>query len=82
MHSKLFVAVRLLSIKSDYSISQPGMDSIIGLVNKLNPNKIDLPKDFYMTKKMVSKLRLSSERIDCCEKGCMLFYKDGIFKKL
>lgn len=76
MHSKLFVAVRLLSIKSDYSISQPGMDSIIGLVNKLNPNKIDLPKDFYMTKKMVSKLRLSSERIDCCEKGCMLFYKD------
>nr|XP_016453702.1 PREDICTED: uncharacterized protein LOC107778035 [Nicotiana tabacum] len=76
MHSKLSVAVRLLSIKSDSSISQAGMDSIISLMNELNPNKIDLPKDFYTTKKLVSKLGLSSERIDCCEKGCMLFYKD------
>ncbi|XP_019228470.1 PREDICTED: uncharacterized protein LOC109209617 [Nicotiana attenuata] len=76
MHSKLSVAVRLLSIKSDSSISQAGMDSIIGLMNELNPNKIDLPKDFYTAKKLVSKLGLSSERIDCCEKGCMLFYKD------
>ena len=25
---------------------------------------------------MVSKLGLSLERIDCCEKGCMLFNKD------
>ncbi|XP_075091894.1 uncharacterized protein LOC107830110 [Nicotiana tabacum] len=76
MHSKLSVAVRLLSIKSDSSISQAGMDSIIGLMNELNMNKIDLPKDFYTAKKLVSKLGLSSERIDCCEKGCMLFYKD------
>ncbi|XP_016434597.1 uncharacterized protein LOC107760959 [Nicotiana tabacum] len=76
MHSKLSVVVRLLSIKSYSSISQAGMDSIIGLVNELNMNKIDLPKDFYTAKKLVSKLGLSSERIDCCEKGCMLFYKD------
>ncbi|XP_059299093.1 uncharacterized protein LOC132051859 isoform X2 [Lycium ferocissimum] len=76
VHSKLSVAVRLLSIKSDFSISQAGMDSIIGLMNELNPNKLDLPKDFYTTKKLVSKLGLSSERIDYCEKGCMLFYKD------
>ncbi|XP_075074775.1 uncharacterized protein LOC142162330 [Nicotiana tabacum] len=76
MHSKLSVAVRLLSIKSDSSIFQAGMDSIIGLMNELNPNKIDLHKDFNTAKKLVSKLGLSSERIDCCEKGCMLFYKD------
>ncbi|XP_019266286.1 PREDICTED: uncharacterized protein LOC109243756 [Nicotiana attenuata] len=76
IHSKLSVAVRLLSIKSDSSISQAGMDSIIDLMNELNPNKIDLPKDFYTAKKLVSKLGLSSERIECSEKGCMLFYKD------
>ncbi|XP_019255192.1 PREDICTED: uncharacterized protein LOC109233784 [Nicotiana attenuata] len=75
-HSKLSVAVRLLSIKLDNSISQAGMDSIIGLMNELNPTKIDLPKDFYTAKKVVSKLGLSSERIDYCEKGCMLFYKE------
>ncbi|XP_070010780.1 uncharacterized protein [Nicotiana sylvestris] len=68
MHSKLSVAVRLLSIKSDSSIFQAGIDSIIGLMNELNPNKIDLHKDFNTAKKLVSKLGLSSERIDCCEK--------------
>nr|XP_016499612.1 PREDICTED: uncharacterized protein LOC107818152 [Nicotiana tabacum] len=52
MHSKLSVAVRLLTIKSDSSISQAGMDSIIGLMNELNPNKVDLPKDFYAAKKI------------------------------
>ncbi|XP_019237604.1 PREDICTED: uncharacterized protein LOC109217792 [Nicotiana attenuata] len=77
VHFKLSVAVRLLSIKADSSISQAGMDSIIGLMNELNPSNIDLPKDFYTTKKLVSKLGLSSERIDCCEKGCILFYKDN-----
>nr|XP_016446420.1 PREDICTED: uncharacterized protein LOC107771546 [Nicotiana tabacum] len=76
VHSKLSIAVRLLSIKSDSSIFQAVMDSIIGLMNELNPSNIDLPKDFYTAKKLVSKLGLSSERIDCCEKGCMLFYKD------
>nr|XP_033516354.1 uncharacterized protein LOC117280718 isoform X2 [Nicotiana tomentosiformis] len=76
MHSKLSFAVRLLSIKSDSSISQAGMDSIIGLMNELNSNKIGLPKDFYTAKKLVYKLGLLSEMIDCCEKGCMLFYKD------
>ncbi|XP_070054431.1 uncharacterized protein [Nicotiana tomentosiformis] len=75
-HSKLSVAVRLLSIKSDSSISQVGMDSIIGLMNELNPTNIGLPKDFYTAKKLVSKLGFSSERIYCCEKSCMLFYKD------
>ncbi|XP_019251018.1 PREDICTED: uncharacterized protein LOC109229932 [Nicotiana attenuata] len=73
---KLSVAVRLLSNKLDNSISQAGMDSIIDLMNELNPTKINLPKDFYTVKKLVFKLDLSSERIDCCEKGCMLFYKD------
>nr|XP_033517647.1 uncharacterized protein LOC104118015 [Nicotiana tomentosiformis] len=76
LHSKLSVVVKLLSIKSDSSIFQAGMDSIIGLINELNLNKIDLPKDFYTTKKLVSKLGLSSERVDYCEKCCMLFYKD------
>nr|XP_009629161.1 uncharacterized protein LOC104119378 [Nicotiana tomentosiformis] len=61
MHSKLSIVVRLLQIKSDSSISQSGMNSIIGLMNEFNH---------------FSKLGRSSERIHCCENGCMLFYKD------
>lgn len=42
-----------------------------------------LPKSFYEAKQLVSKLGLGVKRIDCCVKGCMLFYdnefgvKDG-----
>ncbi|XP_075095203.1 uncharacterized protein LOC142173502 [Nicotiana tabacum] len=76
VHSKLTVVVRLLSIKLDSSIFQAGMDSIIELMNELNPGNIDLLKDFYTAKKFISKLGLSLEIIDYCEKGCILFYTD------
>nr|XP_009770751.1 PREDICTED: uncharacterized protein LOC104221384 [Nicotiana sylvestris] len=73
--SKLSVAVRLLTIKSDWNISQAAMNAIIGLMREVSLN-INLPGDYYKAKKLVSKLGLSSTKIDCCEKGCMLYYKD------
>ncbi|XP_070014701.1 uncharacterized protein [Nicotiana sylvestris] len=75
-HSELSVAVRLLSIKSDWNISQAAMDSFIDLMSELVDPNIKLPGDFYKAKRLVSKLRLSSMGIDCCENGCMLYYKD------
>jgi len=75
-HSELSVAVRLLSIKSDWNISQAAMDSFIDLMSELVDPNIKLPGDFYKAKRLVSKLGLSSMRIDCCEDGCMLYYKD------
>ncbi|XP_070013433.1 uncharacterized protein [Nicotiana sylvestris] len=75
-HSELSVAVRLLSIKSDWNISQAAMDSFIDLMRELVDEEIELPGDFYKAKRLVSKLGLSSMRIDCCEDGCMLYYKD------
>ncbi|XP_070043072.1 uncharacterized protein [Nicotiana tomentosiformis] len=75
MHSELSVAVRLLTIKSDWNISQAGMNAIIGLMSEVS-SSINLPNDYYNAKKLVSKLGLSSTKIDCCENGCMLYYKD------
>ncbi|XP_060182571.1 uncharacterized protein LOC132612291 [Lycium barbarum] len=75
-HSALSVAVRLLSIKSDANISIAGMNAMIELMKELNPN-LDIPDDYYKAKKLVSKLGLSSMKIDCCEKGCMLYYRDN-----
>ncbi|XP_070051176.1 uncharacterized protein [Nicotiana tomentosiformis] len=74
-HSEFSVAVRLLTIKSDWNIFQAGMDAIIGLMSEVSPN-INLPNDYYNAKKLVFKLGLSSTKIDCCENGCMLYYKD------
>ncbi|XP_070010307.1 uncharacterized protein [Nicotiana sylvestris] len=75
-HFELPVAVRLLSIKSDWNISQAAMNSFIDLMSELVDPNIKLPGDFYKAKRLVSKLGLSSIRIDCCEDGCMLYYKD------
>ncbi|XP_070002660.1 uncharacterized protein [Nicotiana sylvestris] len=75
-HSQLSVAVRLLSIKSNWNISQATMDSFIDLMSELVDPNIKLPGDFYKAKRLVSNLGLLSMRIDCCEDGCMLYYKD------
>ncbi|WMV08423.1 hypothetical protein MTR67_001808 [Solanum verrucosum] len=75
-HSKLSVAVRLLSIKSDNNISQGAMDSMIELMKELVDPNVEIPDSYYKANALVSKLGLSSIRIDCCEKGCMLYYKE------
>ncbi|XP_070019797.1 uncharacterized protein [Nicotiana sylvestris] len=74
--SELSVTVRLLSIKSDWNISQAAMESFIDLMSELVDPTINLPGDFYKENRLVSKLGLSSMRIGCCEEGCMLYYKD------
>ena len=40
------------------------------------PTKDCLPKSCYEATKLVSKLGMLVEKIDCCENGCMLFYKE------
>ena len=77
-HSRLFVAVRLLSIKSDWKIAEGGMDSMIDLIKELVDPGLEVPDSFYKAKRLVSKLDLSSVRIDCCENGFMLYFKKDV----
>jgi hypothetical protein len=35
-----------------------------------------MPKDLYQFKKIVSSLGMNYEKIDACEKNCMLFWKE------
>ncbi|XP_059292245.1 uncharacterized protein LOC132045694 [Lycium ferocissimum] len=75
-HSQLSIAVRLLSIKADWNVPQGAMDAVIGLIHELVDPNLEIPENYYKAKRLVSKLGLSSMRIDCCENGCMLYYKD------
>ncbi|XP_015164399.1 uncharacterized protein [Solanum tuberosum] len=77
-HSQLFIALRLLSIKSDWNVSQGEMDSVIDLIHDLVDAKLEIHDNFYKAKRLVSKLGLSSMRIHCYENGCMLYCKDDI----
>ncbi|PNX83399.1 hypothetical protein L195_g039441, partial [Trifolium pratense] len=74
--SKLTVCVRLIGLKSQYLVSELAMDLIAKLVLDTTPIPFrgDLPQTYYEAKQLVSKLGLGVKRIDCCIKGCMLFY--------
>ena len=45
------------------------------MIRELSPQPDSIPKDFYQAKMLVSKLGLKEEKIDCCVKRCMLYYK-------
>ncbi|XP_058729647.1 uncharacterized protein LOC131601773 isoform X2 [Vicia villosa] len=75
-HTELSVAVRLLTIKSEGNISQRSFNQMVELMKETNPPNNCVPQDYYRAKKIVSKLGLTAEKIDCCVNGCMLFYTD------
>ncbi|XP_060183236.1 uncharacterized protein LOC132613209 [Lycium barbarum] len=77
-HSKLFVVVRLLNIKADNNVSQGAMNSVIDLMHELVNPTLEILDNYYKAKRLVSKLGLSSVRINCCENGCMLYYNDDV----
>ncbi|XP_060189787.1 uncharacterized protein LOC132618798 [Lycium barbarum] len=77
-HSKLSIAVRMINIKSDWTVAEAAMDSMIKLVGELVSPEFDIPKSYYEAKRLVSKLGLSYDRIHYCPNGCMLFYKQDV----
>lgn len=81
-HSELSASLRLLTIKSEHNISQEAFNKIIQLCKETWPADNRMPPNYYRTKKMVKSLGLSYEKIDCCVKGCMLFYKADINEKV
>ncbi|KAK6793968.1 hypothetical protein RDI58_007421 [Solanum bulbocastanum] len=54
------------------------MDSMIDLMQQLVDPNVEISDTYYKANALVSKLGLSSIRIDCCEKGCMLYCKDDV----
>ena len=76
--TELEAAVRLMSIKSNYNVSHNCFDEFAGLMKEACPDENSLPSNFFEVKKIVGKLGLTAEKIDCCPNGCMLYYKDDL----
>ena len=66
--------MRLLACKSNWNVPDQCLDFITKIFLDITPTKEKLPKNYYDAKRLVSKLGLEVKRIDCCVKGCMLFY--------
>jgi hypothetical protein len=67
---------RLMAFKSKYSFSNQCYNDIMKLIIDLIPVKHNMSKDLYPSKKIVSGLRINYEKIDACEKICMLIWNE------
>jgi len=55
-HIELSFVIRFLTIKSEGNMSQRSCDQTLTLMKETHPTSNLIPKDFYRTKKLVSKL--------------------------
>jgi hypothetical protein len=70
------VVTRLMAMKSKYSLSNQCYNDIVKLVIDHILMKHNMLKDLYQSKKIVVGLCMKYEKIDVCEKNCMLFWKE------
>ncbi|XP_071721863.1 uncharacterized protein [Rutidosis leptorrhynchoides] len=76
-HTELSMAMRMMSIKTDYNAPQGLINEFLQLAREFSPKEeLCIPEDFYRTKKVVKNLGLKHLTYDCCINGCMLYYKD------
>jgi hypothetical protein len=65
-----------MGMKSKYNFSNQCYNNIMKLIIDLIPTKHNMPKDLYQSKKIVAGLGMNYEKIDVCERNCMLFWKE------
>jgi hypothetical protein len=66
----------LMGMKSKYNFLNQCYNDIVKFVIDLISVKHNMPKDLYQSKKIVASLRMDYEKIDACEKNCILFWKE------
>ena len=74
--SKLFMCVRLLAAKSNWNFPDQCLEFFCQMMLDETPTKDNLPRSYYDAKRLVMKLGLEVRKIDCCIRGCMLFYNN------
>jgi hypothetical protein len=65
-----------MGMKSKYNFSNQWYNDIVKLIIDLISVKHNMSKDLYQSKKIVVSLDMNYEKIDVCERNCMLFWKE------
>jgi hypothetical protein len=69
----LQAVTRFMGMKSKYNFSNQCYNDIMKLIIDLITVKHNMPRDLYQSKKIVAGLGMNYEKIDVCERNCMLF---------
>jgi hypothetical protein len=62
-----------MAMQSKYNFSNQYYNDTVKLIIDLILMNHNMPKDLYQSKKIVVGLDMNYEKIDTCEKNCMLF---------
>jgi hypothetical protein len=62
-----------MAMQSKYNFSNQYYHDTVKLIIDLILMNHNMPKDLYQSKKIVVGLDMNYEKIDTCEKNCMLF---------
>ncbi|KAL0355391.1 UNVERIFIED_CONTAM: hypothetical protein Sradi_3986000 [Sesamum radiatum] len=76
--SQLATVAELVDIKADGHIPQRIYDRICQWGDHTMLRDHTLPLDYYNMKKLIKDLGLPMEKIDACNNGCILYWKDDI----
>ncbi|KAK1647163.1 hypothetical protein QYE76_064968 [Lolium multiflorum] len=71
--TQLDAIARLMALKCHRNLCRDGFDELLVIVGSLLPKGHLLPQNFYYSTKLLSDLKMSSQQIHACPKGCMLF---------
>jgi hypothetical protein len=66
----------LIGMKSKYNFSNQCYNDIMKLIIDLIPAKHNMLKDLYQSKNIIADHGMNYEKIDVCERNCMLFWKE------
>jgi hypothetical protein len=69
----LQAVTHLMGIKLKYNFSNQCYNDIVKLIINLILAKHNMSKDLYQSKKIVAGLGMNYEKIDVCERNCILF---------
>jgi hypothetical protein len=72
----LWAVTHLMGMESKYNFSNQCYNDIVKLIIDLILTKPNMPKDLYQSKKIVVSLGMNYEKIDVCERNCMLVSKE------
>ena len=64
-----------LADKARYSKTRAGFEADLKTYGNMLPEGHCLPKSLHEAKKLLKGLSMDYEKIDCCPKGCLLFWK-------
>ena len=64
-----------LADKAQYNTTRAGFEASLRTTGNFLPEGHCLPKSMHETRSLMKKLRMEYQKIDCCLKGCILFWK-------